>query len=69
MNTSFAVSSNTWQKLRAKATYLTLKLKVECQTNPPLDKWNALPEIAENSDCSKFKSAAEPLVKYELQNV
>jgi len=69
MNTSFAASSNTRQKLRTKATYLTLKLKVKCQTNPPPDKWNALFETAENSDGSKFKSAAEPLVKYELQNV
>jgi hypothetical protein len=31
--------------------------------------WNVLLEIAEHSDGSKFKSEAEPLVKYELQNV
>ena len=40
MNTTFSVSSNTWQKLRAKAPYLTPKLKVQCQTNPPPEKWH-----------------------------
>jgi hypothetical protein len=72
MNMTFAVSSNTWQTLRAKAPYLTLKLKAECQTNPPPDKWH-MECPAWNSRKFRWlkiqKRSRTPPVKYELQNV